>query len=254
MSSARMSTVPTPILVLGALAASALLGACGSGETRTAAGPDGGTTVQVAASDRGCEVSRSDLPAGTTSFAITNTGEQTTEVYVYAPDDGGDYTRVLSEVENIGPGLARTMEAQLVPGTYEVACKPGQSGEGIRTTLTVTNDGAGDGGEESAAREPEVAYDREVDLYTDGTSLSARTGADLAATSGEKIELKVENTAPGPITFELKGPDGDVVGEVESIEPGATGELIAALDQTGQWQLVVERDGHDDIVTSLSVS
>lgn len=254
MSSVRPSIFSTPVLALGALAASALLGACGSGEPSTTAGSDAGSSVQVEAGDRSCELDRSDLAAGTASFAITNTGEETTEVYVYAPADGGDYTTVVTEVENIGPGLSRTMEAQLGPGTYEVACKPGQSGEGIRTTLTVENDGAGDGSERSAASESEVAYDREIELNTDGTSLSARAGADLAATAGEKIEFKVDNTAPGPITFEVKDPDGNVAGEVESIEPGTTGELVTSLDQPGRWQLIVERDEFDDISEALSVS
>ncbi len=257
MLSARRSRFLTPISALGALAASALLGACGGtgGASGTAAKS---AVVGVAAGDRSCELDRSELAAGTATFAITNTGEQTTEVYVYAPDDGGDYTAVLTEVENIGPGLSRTMEAQLVPGTYEVACKPGQSGEGIRTTLTVQgNGGPGEDGaksEESAADEAEVAYDREVELETDGTSLTVQSGADLRANAGEKVEFKIENKAPGPITLELKAADGDVVGKVEAIKPGGSGELVAALDEAGQWQLVIERDGYQDIVDPLWVS
>lgn len=250
MSSARTSIVSTPILALSALAATALLSACGSGGSSSDAGSDAGSSMQVEAGDRSCELDRSDVAAGTATFAITNTGDQTTEVYVYAPGDDGDYTTVVTEVENIGPGISRTMEAQLAPGTYEVACKPGQSGEGIRTPLTVQDDGAGD----ESAPESEVAYDREVELTTDGTSLDARDGVDLAATAGEKIEFKLENAASGPVTLELKNPEGDVAGEVEAIETDATGELIAALDETGQWQLIIERDGHDDIVEPLSVS
>ncbi len=241
MLSARRS----PLITVGALAASALLGACagGSAEPGTAAG----STVQVSAGDRSCELDRTDLGAGTASFAITNTGDKTTEVYVYAPDGGGNYTTVLTEVENIGPGLSRTMEAQLGPGTYEVACKPGQSGEGIRTRLTVV----GDGGDESAAGESEVAYDREIELSTDGTTI---TGEELAATSGEKIEFKVANKTQGPITVELKTPDSDVAGEVESIKPGETGELVAALDEAGEWQIVIKRDGRESLSQALPVS
>lgn len=249
MLSARRSPLASPLITVGALVASALLGACtgGGGEPGTTAA----STVQVSASDRSCELDRTDLGAGTASFAITNTGDKTTEVYVYAADGGGNYTTVLAEVENIGPGLSRTMEAQLGPGRYEVACKPGQSGEGIRTRLTVVGNGGDNGGGESAAGESEVAYDREIELSTDGTTI---TGEELAATSGEKIEFKVENKAQGPITFELKTPDSDVAGEVESIKPGATGELVAALDETGEWQIVIERDGRESLSQALPVS
>ena len=47
-------------------------------------------------------------------------------------------TTVVAEVENIGPGTSRDMTADLAPGTYEIACKPGQTGDGIRAQLTVT--------------------------------------------------------------------------------------------------------------------
>lgn len=70
------------------------------------------------------------------NFAITNNGIKVTEFYVYGPNN-----RVLGEVENIGPGLKGTMTVDITdPGTYEVACKPGMVGTGIRQQLTVTGE------------------------------------------------------------------------------------------------------------------
>ncbi len=69
---------------------------------------------------------------------MQNTGSQVTEFYVLAEDG----LQILSEVENIGPGLARDLVVQVGPGSYEVACKPGMVGDGIRSTLSVTDSGA----------------------------------------------------------------------------------------------------------------
>ena len=77
-----------------------------------------------------------ELTAGTTTFAISNDGEKVTEVYVYAP---AAVSRIVTEKENIGPGtVLRAHRRRSKPGTYEVACKPGQTGDGIRSAITVT--------------------------------------------------------------------------------------------------------------------
>jgi iron uptake system component EfeO len=104
-----------------------VVAACGSG------GEPADGSVAVSAGDSSCEVARTSLPAGTHTLAVTNTGKDTTEVYVYAAGD-----RVVGEVENIAPGTGRDLVVQLAAGSYAVACKPGQTGRGIRTPLTVT--------------------------------------------------------------------------------------------------------------------
>jgi iron uptake system component EfeO len=89
--------------------------------------------VTVKATDTGCELSTTEGKAGTTTFAITNGGSMVTEVYIYSGDG-----RVLSEAENIPPGLQRQISVPLTEaGRYEVACKPGMVGDGIRAAYTV---------------------------------------------------------------------------------------------------------------------
>jgi iron uptake system component EfeO len=44
----------------------------------------------------------------------------------------------MGEAENIGPSTSRDLVVELTPGRYEVACKPGMTGKGIRTPLAVT--------------------------------------------------------------------------------------------------------------------
>ncbi|MFF3666657.1 iron uptake system protein EfeO [Microtetraspora malaysiensis] len=119
------------VAVLGLLAA-----ACsGTADTTAAGGAGTPGKITVAASDTECKVGATELPAGTSTFSITNNGSKVTEFYVYA---GGD--RVMGEVENIVPGLTREVMVELPAGTYEAACKPGMVGKGIRNPLKVTGD------------------------------------------------------------------------------------------------------------------
>jgi len=200
--------------------------------------------VAVTAKDDSCKVARNALDAGSTTFKVKNGGSKVTEVYVYGLN-GDEYTKVVSEVENIGPGTSRDMTVTLSAGTYEIACKPGQTGNGIRTKITVA--GAVTGTPTTSASE--AAYDREIEFETDGSAL---TGGASTAAKGEKIEFKLENKATGTRNFEIKKPDGSVAGEVE-IATGTTGELIVELDAAGAWQIIVE-GGADDIVRTLTVS
>ena len=126
-----------PAACLAALLAVVLTG-CGTDPT-TAAGSGGGSdTVRVDAGDTACAVSRTTLTAGPNVFAINNTGSSLTEVYLYGAGD-----KIVAEKENIGPGITYELTAQLAPGSYEVVCKPGMTGDGIRTPVTVRAAAAG---------------------------------------------------------------------------------------------------------------
>ncbi|GGK74207.1 lipoprotein [Sphaerisporangium melleum] len=123
------------VLTVGALALAGLTACSSSGDGGDTSAQAGGKPgkIAVAASDTDCKVSTTDLPAGTSTFAVTNGGSKVTEFYVYAAGD-----RVMGEVENIVPGLTREVLIELPAGTYETACKPGMIGKGIRNPLKVT--------------------------------------------------------------------------------------------------------------------
>ncbi|MDT5008660.1 MAG: iron uptake system component EfeO, partial [Mycobacterium sp.] len=73
---------------------------------------------------------------GTSTFAITNSGTKVTEFYVYGEGD-----RVMGEVENIAPNLTRKLIVNLSdPGKYQIACKPGMVGDGIRKDFNVAGE------------------------------------------------------------------------------------------------------------------
>lgn len=221
----------------------ATLAACGSSGSAGAAA--GGPSVAVTAEDKACTVARTELPAGPATFAVTNKGSSVTEVYVYG-QDGGDFDKVVAEVENIGPGTSRELTATLAAGTYEIACKPGQKGDGIRTRITVTGGAAAASGSASGS---DKGYDREVELSTDGRTI---TGVPSSARLGEKIEFKLENGAGAPRALELKDPTGAVAAAVE-VALGQTGKKVVELGKAGDWKVIVEGDGVDDVVTTLPV-
>jgi uncharacterized cupredoxin-like copper-binding protein len=149
---------------------------------------------------------------------------------------------VVSEVENIGPGTSRDMDVDLSAGTYEVACKPGQKGDGIRQQITVTGASAGSDASTST-------YDRELELSVDDSGL---TGLDPAtAHQGEKIEFKLENETDGSRTFELKDPAGKVATEFD-VPAGKQGEAVVELADTGAWAVIIE-GGAADIEQTLTV-
>jgi iron uptake system component EfeO len=121
-------TSRTPALIVAALLAVPALAGCGSGSS--------GPSVRVTAGDASCAVAKTSLAPGRTTFAVHNSGAKVTEVYVYAKSGSG-FTKTVEEAEDIGPGTSRDLTADLAAGTYEVACKPGMTGNGIRTRITV---------------------------------------------------------------------------------------------------------------------
>ena len=174
----RALVLPFLVVLLG-------LAACSSDDTKGA--------IDVAATNDKCDVAKTDLPAGKSTFAVKNDGDDVTEVYVYADGD-----EVKGEVENIGPGTSRNLTVDLTRGEYEVACKPGMKGDGIRTGITVTGAGG------TATAKPTKTVTIEAMDYSYG----GLAGMTLA--KGETVEFRLHNEAPEEKhELEIFGPDGD---------------------------------------------
>ncbi len=129
-------------LALTTVAAALALAGCGTtGEGTasdgTAAAGAADTVITVTSTDDACELSETTAPEGKLAFEVTNEGSNPTEFYLYI--NGED---IAGEVENIGPGLTRTLVvADVVEGDYVTACKPGMTGDGIRADFEVTGTG-----------------------------------------------------------------------------------------------------------------
>ncbi len=188
----------------------------------------GGTAVKVTATESKCEPAVSSIPAGKVTFTVQNDGKQVTEMYVVQG------TKTLGEVENIGPGTSRTLSASLKAGVYELTCKPGMKGDGIKEPITVT----GSGGGESKAADQKV----EINAFE-----YAFTGLEqFAPKAGERVtfELKNPSTNKEEHEFEVFGPDGKAIGEVSEIKPGSEGETTLTLDKPGTYTYECGVDDH----------
>ncbi|QWZ08265.1 cupredoxin domain-containing protein [Nocardioides panacis] len=182
------------------------LAACTDNSSSSSDATDG-RTIAVTSSSDACDLSSDTAPSGRLVFTIKNTGQEVTEFYLYAADG----KRIVAEVENIGPGLSRTLVVNADAATYVPACKPGMKGTGIRSELTVTESGGS--GKASAAVQEQVdqanaAYREYVEdesgqllagtrrfvaAYTSGDDARARTLYPTVRVHWERIEPVAES-------------------------------------------------------------
>ncbi|SCK18976.1 iron uptake system protein EfeO [Streptomyces sp. WMMB 322] len=183
------------------LAAAALTGCA----EKSKAGGHGG--VRVTADDSACKVSDDTFPAGHLKLHVENKGSKVTEVYVYAPGD-----RIVTERENIGPGTKAEITTEVEPGKYEIACKPGMKGDGIRQKVTAGGKGA------KAERNPKLdsavsEYRRYVQKQADETIPAAQKFAD-AVEDGD-VEGAKKEYAVSRIGWERTEPVAESFGDID---------------------------------------
>ncbi|MGQ0431938.1 MAG: cupredoxin domain-containing protein [Microthrixaceae bacterium] len=210
----------TPFLFALVIAAAAA--ACG--------GDDGAKVIALTASDDSCVAEQTELAAGKTTFRIRNEGDDVTEVYVYASGD-----RVVTERENIGPGTSADLTVNLAAGDYELACKPGQKGDGIRQSISVT----GEGGEAL----PEAG---EVEIHVTASEYAFEGLDDLDVHAGETVTFEMRNAGELEHELEVFGPDGEVLGEVGPTAAGEEGKVVLTFEEAGTYRYVCDIDDHKD--------
>ncbi|MET7614926.1 iron uptake system protein EfeO [Streptomyces seoulensis] len=202
-----------------------------SGCTQKATSADG--AVRVTASDSKCAVSTAEASAGHITLALENTGSKVTEVYVLFPDD-----RIAAERENIGPGTKASLVTELKAGDYEIACKPGMKGDGIRQKFKVNGKYA------AAGRSPEAdaavaAYRSYVREQAEQTLPAAKAFTD-AVKAGD-IEKAKKLYATSRIGWERTEPVaesfGDIDPKVDVREDGLADGQDPKTDWTGWHRL-----------------
>ncbi|MFE6847623.1 iron uptake system protein EfeO [Streptomyces sp. NPDC057686] len=202
-----------------------------SGCAQKSASGDG--AIKVTASDSTCEVSKAEFPAGHVTLDVENAGSKVTEVYLLFPDG-----RIAAERENIGPGTKTSVTADLKAGDYQIACKPGMKGDGIRQQVKAT------GQNTAAKRSPEAdaavaAYRAYVLEQAQETLPKAQEFAD-AVKAGD-LETAKKLYAPSRIGWERTEPVaesfGDIDPEVDVREDGLEAGQDPAKDWTGWHRL-----------------
>ncbi|MEU6413142.1 iron uptake system protein EfeO [Microbispora sp. NPDC046933] len=219
----------TPIVLAAAALALAGLTACsssGSGSgTTTGATAAGDGKITVAATDTECKVAKSELAAGTSTFAITNNGTKVTEFYVYAAGD-----RVMGEVENIVPGLTREVVVELPAGVYETACKPGMTGKGIRGPLKVSGEHKPLTGDAKLA-EAVASYKRYIKSQSD--TLLAKTKEFTEAVKAGDVAKAKELYPVARTYWERIEPVAEVFGDLDPAIDARENDVADGEEWTG---------------------
>jgi iron uptake system component EfeO len=197
------------------------LAACGDDKPATQAAGK----IEVTSTDTECKLARAETAAGTVIFTIANKGSKVTEFYVYATGD-----RVMSEVENIAPGLSREMIVELPAGTYETACKPGMSGKGIRSGFKVTGSAAPLTADAKLA-EATASYQRYVKSQT--AALIDKTTEFAAAVKAGDV-AKAKALFPVSRTYwERIEPVAEIFGDLDPLIDGRENDLEPGQEFTG---------------------
>lgn len=202
----------------------------------------GSSTYDVKAGDTTCDVESTEFSAGDVTLDVENIGSDVTEVYVYGRE-GDEFSKIIGEIENVGPGTSQDFTVSLSAGEYQVACKPGMQGDGIRTDITVTSDDSG------ATEDSEGLYDRELEFTVGKSGAVTRPDGGLTAVTGEKIEFKMENDSSEEYHIKLLDPEGTELGEAEATA-GSEAEFIAELATAGDYTLQFHADGAEQNATS----
>jgi uncharacterized cupredoxin-like copper-binding protein len=230
--------------VLPAVAAVLLLTLSACGDDKGSSSTGSAQKATVKAGDATCDVSPTKFKAGEIELEVENDGKDVTEVYVYGKGGSGKFDKVIGEVENIAPGTEREFEVEVGGGEYEVACKPGQKGDGIRTEIEV----------EGAAEQAESAYDREVEV--ESTEFSFEGLKDFTAKTGEKIEFKLENKGHTTHDLVIFDAAGDRVGGVDPVDAGEDGEAIVEFEKAGTYtyKCTIGRHAEEGMQGTFTVS
>ncbi|MFD3876616.1 iron uptake system protein EfeO [Streptomyces microflavus] len=195
---------PVRFSAVATLAAVTALTAVTGCAEKADAGGDG--AVKVIATDTSCEVSKKTFPSGHLQLAVENKGSKVTEVYVLYPDD-----RIVTERENIGPGTKANITAEIKAGSYEIACKPGMKGDGIRQKVEAT-------GGKAVKRDPEL--DAAVAAYRQYTLDQAEETLPKAkvfagAVKAGDIEAAKKAYAESRIGWERTEPVAESFGDID---------------------------------------
>lgn len=184
-----------------ALSLSVLTG-CGGDDKADASG-----AVKVTATDDKCEVAKKDLPAGKTTFKVTNKGGKPNEFEILKSDG-----KILSERENIGPGTTVDFVVNLPAGAYKALCSAGQTGKGPTQDLTVSGTGAATGAD---ARLTQAAADYKAYVTQKVDDTLAKTREFVAAVKAGDVAKSKELYAPSRVGWETIEPVAEKFGDID---------------------------------------
>ncbi|MEO6470522.1 MAG: iron uptake system protein EfeO [Aeromicrobium sp.] len=182
--------------------------------------------LKVTATDSDCALSATSLKAGPTTFKVTNKGSKVTEFYVYGAGD-----HIVGEVENIGPGLSRTLVVDLAKGMYKGTCKPGMLGDGISKKITVTGGSAKSLSDSDALKAAAKSYSRYIE--EEAGELVEETEKFVAAVKAGKVDEAKRLYPIARTHWERIEPVAETFGDLDPITDGREPDVEPGDDFTG---------------------
>lgn len=199
--------------------------------------------VMVKAGDKTCEVSETSLASGQRTFSIESNASQVSEVYIYGAGD-----QIIGEVENIRPSATRDLIVDLPAGKYQVACKPGMVGSGIRTALTVTGTGAPAGPVDARLQAGVASYRTYVG--SEAQSLVDTTAAFTAAVKAGDLDQAKSLYPAARIHYERIEPIAESFGDLDPLIDMRVDDANAATPFVGFHKLEQDLWEKKDITAS----
>jgi plastocyanin len=130
------AALATTIRAAAPISIAAILAACAAGASPTPAGPGSSPTggaIEIVATEYAFDPSTLTVPAGPITFRIRNAGTLVHEFEVIRGET------VVDEIEDLVPGLDRSITMTLEPGSYIYVCRlAGHEEAGMTGSLTVT--------------------------------------------------------------------------------------------------------------------
>jgi iron uptake system component EfeO len=212
---------PRAAKLLGVVAATGLaLTAC-SPASSGGSGATGARTVEVMLSADGCALPSATLPAGPTTFHVTNAGaDAVTEFEVKQGD------RIVGEKENLTPGLDGSFSLALEPGDYRTYC-PGAGTES--TAFTVTASGSSPTTSSAQADKLAAATSGYAAYVQDQSAQLVRaTTAFVAALQAGDLSRAKELYAPARVFYERIEPVAESFGDLDPQIDARAGDVPAA--------------------------
>ncbi|MFN8173797.1 MAG: iron uptake system protein EfeO [Solirubrobacteraceae bacterium] len=215
----RAAVAPTATMAIGVVGLVAAVAAgCGSSGGGTSSG-EGGRKVAISLSDEGCSPASLKLPAGATTFEVTNAGgARVTEWEVLKG------SRIMGEVENIAPGTSKSFSLTLKTGTYRALCPNGKQNQGGPIVVTGGSAAAATSAEARAAAHRYESYvDEQAALLiarTEAFTNAVRAG-DVARAKALYASARAPWERIEPVAESFGDLDPRVDARVNDVEPGA---------------------------------
>ena len=209
---ARVRTPAATRAAIGASAMAALvvLGGCGSSASGGSGAAKGSVrTVAIELVKTGCSPAKLSLPAGPAKFTVSNDGADAISEFEILDRAG----RIVSEVENVPPGLTGSFSVTLEPGSFTLSC-PGGTEHGGKGTLTVTGTATATTGIDATARTAAVARYRDY-LEQQSDLLVAKTTVFANAVEAGNIAAAKAAYGPARAPYEHIEPVAESFGDLD---------------------------------------